>query len=144
MKEKDLKSLKMLHTVITLGSVALFVAMAYFIQSRGEYNHNTISLFFIFGAIMVPIGLLTGSKIYGVNIKNALNRTFDSYDEAFQNFKVSNLIRWVTMVGPINVGLVLAFLDQNPYLLAPSVIGIFYVFISKVNDKDFKNYTYQK
>ena len=143
--EEDRKSNNILHMALCAGLLMMSGVIYYLISSGGVgINNSTNSTFFIIGSVVVLFGLLVSSKMYAANIKHASSKTFDSYEDASANFRSANVLRWALIEGPSLVAVVLAFLEGNLFLFFPAMVGVLFLFLSKMNEEHFGNYRFGK
>lgn len=140
---EDKKSNTVLHGALCFGLIAVSAVMYYLVSGNGtEIKYDATSMFFIIGAVAVLLSLLLSSKTYTTNINNARNRQFENYEAASANFRAANVARWSMVQGASMICLVLAFLDSNVLGFFPTIIGIIYLLVSKLNEEHFAGYRY--
>lgn len=137
---EDKRRNNILHTSFCFGLLIITGVMYYLVSKGAEVNYIYNSLFFTIGAVMVLINILLSSKVYSTNINKASERTFDSYDDASANFRAANIVRWALINGASLVSLILAFLENNLLGFVPTLIGLLFLYASKMNEEHFKNY----
>ena len=136
----DRKSNNILYMAMCFGLLSITAAMYYLVSSGGEINYIYKSLFFSISAVFLLISILLSSKVYSTNINKARERTFDSYEDASANFRAVNVVRWAMVYGASIIALVLAFLESNLLGFVLPVIGLLFLYVSKINEEHFKNY----
>lgn len=141
-KEADKKSINSLHLALTAGPMFLVAIFYYLMLSKEDFNYSTNSIYFIIAAVLILLSILIGTKIYNTNINNAAKREFESYTVAAANFRAANLVKWFFLESSILFSIVLAFLDNNPFIFFPVIAGIFYLFVSKTKEEHFNFYKF--
>ena len=139
----DRKSNATLHSALCFGLIAMIGVMYYLIVSgSGEIKYDYKSTFFIISAVAVLICILLSSKVYTTNINKAKEKIFDSYQDASANFRAANLARWSFVMGASLISVNLAFMEQNVLGLIPSIIGLLFLYASKMDESHFRLYKY--
>jgi len=139
-KGEDLKASNILHLSLLAGLLMMTSITYYMLQSGSSMIYDYKSKFFIISAVLIFIGIFIGNKVYSTNVNAAEKKDFGSYGDAFRYFKIANIMKWAFIEAATLISIVLAFIDRNPMIYLPVVIGIFYLFSSKMKPEHFKNY----
>lgn len=141
--ETNKKPLLSLHRNAVGGPMILAAIFFYFMQKNGGMIYDYKSKSVIIASVIVLLGILAANKFYNSNINNALSREFESYEKAIANFSISYLLRLVFVLIPTMIAIAMAASYSNPLIFIPALVGITYLFSSKLEERHFDNYTFK-
>jgi len=139
LQKEDIRSIKILHTALTVGVTLILCILYWLVNSKGIWLNNTGTMFIV-GCVVVMIGVFASERIYKSRVEKDAETSFPNYTEAVASFRANNIIRWALLEGPALVATLLMFTDKNQYLFVPAVAALACLLYARLKERDFKEH----